>query len=172
MWRVYCEVVDQLYKECNKDWVNCLEIYVDLYGLYFEEVVEYLEKVFMENIFEVRLIYVIMGIGYYSKNGKDKVGKVVWSFLNEWWYVYWEFFVLGDCNSMGGILGIDVWSWDWSFFKDGVMYVKKDGGGGEGGEKEDVDIFLQGVEIGEGKVKFFVRDMLVVKELFKGLVRR
>ncbi|VBB72506.1 Putative protein of unknown function [Podospora comata] len=172
MRRAHREAADQLYKERNKDRANCPEIYVDLHGLHPEEAVEYLEKVLMENISEVRPIYAITGTGHHSKNGKDKVGKAVRSFLNEWRYAYREFSVPGDRNSTGGILGIDARSWDRSLSKDGATHAKKDGGGSEGGEKENVDILSQGVEIGEGKVKLLVRDTSVAKEPPKGPARR
>ena len=57
-------------------------------------------------------IYAITGTGHHSKNGKDKVGKAIRSFLNEWRYVFREFSVPGDRNNVGGILGIDPSSFD------------------------------------------------------------
>lgn len=119
--------------------MNNVEVYVDLYGLYFEEVVEYFEKVLFENSKEMWFVYVIIGIGYYSKNGKDKVGKVICNFFNEWWYVYCEFLVFGDCNNMGGILGIDVCSWDKLLVRLEVVVFMED----DVDSKEDggVDIF-------------------------------
>lgn len=57
-------------------------------------------------------VYAITGTGHHSKNGKDKVGKAIRGFLNEWRYVFCEFSVPGDRNNVGGILGIDPSSFD------------------------------------------------------------
>ncbi|KAK4152416.1 hypothetical protein C8A00DRAFT_34883 [Chaetomidium leptoderma] len=162
MRKAHREAAQQLYEERNKDRANCPEIYVDLHGLHPEEAVEYLEGILMENATESRPIYSITGTGHHSKNGKDKVGKAVRSFLNEWRYAYREFSVPGDRNSTGGILGIDARSWDRSLSQDGKTLTRKEG------DKEEVDILSQGVEIGEGKVKLLVRDTSVSKEPPKG----
>lgn len=162
MRKAHREAAQQLYKERNKDSASCPEIYVDLHGLHPEEAVEYLEGILMENISESRPIYAITGTGHHSKNGKDKVGKAVRSFLNEWRYAYREFSVPGDRNSTGGILGIDARSWDRSLSRDGTTLTKKEE------DKEEVDILSQGVEIGEGKVKLLVRDTSVSKEPPRG----
>ncbi|KAG7292548.1 hypothetical protein NEMBOFW57_002583 [Staphylotrichum longicolle] len=162
MRRAHREAAQQLYDERNKDRTSCPEIYVDLHGLHPEEAVEYLEGVLMENVSESRPIYAITGTGHHSKNGKDKVGKAVRGFLNEWRYAYREFSVPGDRNSTGGILGIDARSWDRSLSQDGKTLTRKED------DKEEVDILSQGVEIGEGKVKLLVRDTSVPKEPPKG----
>lgn len=127
------------------------EIYVDLHGLHPEEAVEYLEKILMDNSKESRPVYAITGTGNHSKNGKDKVGRAIRSFLNEWRYAYREFSVPGDRNSMGGILGIDARSWDKSLAREAAAAEAAE-------EKEEVDILSQGVEIGDGKVRLLVRD--------------
>lgn len=57
-------------------------------------------------------MYAITGTGHHSKNGKDKVGKAIRGFLNEWRYAFREFSVPGDRNNVGGILGIDPSSYD------------------------------------------------------------
>lgn len=160
MRKAHREAAQQLYEERNKDRANCPEIYVDLHGLHPEEAVEYLEGILMENATESRPIYAITGTGHHSKNGKDKVGKAVRGFLNEWRYAYREFSVPGDRNSTGGILGVDARSWDRSLSQDGKTLSRTRGGAGSEGEKEkeEVDILSQGVEIGEGKVKLLVRD--------------
>lgn len=163
MRKAHREAANQLYEERNKDRANSLEVYVDLHGLHPDEAVEYLEGILMENSTEGRPIYAITGTGHHSKNGKDKVGKALRGFLNEWRYAYREFSVPGDRNSMGGILGIDARSWDKSLSKDGVSLSRKDDEG-----KEEVDILAQGVEIGEGKVRLLVRDTSVLKEPPKG----
>ncbi|KAK4145491.1 uncharacterized protein C8A04DRAFT_35760 [Dichotomopilus funicola] len=157
MRKAHREAAQQLYEERNKDRANCPEIYVDLHGLHPEEAVEYLEGILMENAMESRPIYAITGTGHHSKNGKDKVGKAVRGFLNEWRYAYREFSVPGDRNSTGGILGVDARSWDRSLSQDGKTLSRTRGSEGEK-EKEEVDILSQGVEIGEGKVKLLVRD--------------
>ncbi|EAQ92730.1 hypothetical protein CHGG_00965 [Chaetomium globosum CBS 148.51] len=162
MRKAHREAAQQLYEERNKARGDCPEIYVDLHGLHPEEAVEYLEGILTENASESRPIYAITGTGHHSKNGKDKVGKAVRGFLNEWRYAYREFSVPGDRNSTGGILGIDARSWDRTLSQDGKALMKKDEA------KEEVDILSQGVEIGEGKVKLLVRDTSATKEPPKG----
>ncbi|KAL2694123.1 hypothetical protein Neosp_000693 [[Neocosmospora] mangrovei] len=149
MRKAHREAARELYEERNKGNTSGLELYVDLHGLHPEEAVEYLEKVLMENGRESRPIYAITGSGHHSKNGKDKVGRAIRNFLNEWRYAYREFSVPGDRNNMGGILGIDARSWDKSLSKDGD---------GSDDKEEEVDILSQGVEIGDGKVRLLVRD--------------
>lgn len=152
MRKAHREAARELYEERNNSSNSTpFEIYIDLHGLHPEEAVEYLERVLLENSKETRPIYAITGTGHHSKNGKDKVGKALRNFLNEWRYAYREFSVPGDRNNMGGILGIDARSWDKTLVRDGIR--------GKEVEKEDeVDILDQGVEIGEGKVKLLVRD--------------
>lgn len=162
MRKAHREAAALLYEERNKNNGSYPEIYVDLHGLHPEEAVEYLAGILTENTNESRPVYAITGTGHHSKNGKDKVGKSLRTFLNEWHYAYREFSVPGDRNSMGGILGIDAKSWDKSLSQDGVSLVKKDE------LKGDVDILSQGVEIGEGKVKLLVRDPMATKEIPKG----
>lgn len=157
MRKYHREAADKLYEERNKSNSSSNEIYVDLHGLHTEEAVEYLERVLLENERETLPIYAITGTGHHSKNGKDKVGKAVRNFLNEWRYAFREFSVPGDRNNMGGILGIDARSYDKSLTKE-----KKQEG------KEEVDILSQGVEIGDGKVKLLVRDTTIGKEPPKG----
>lgn len=147
MRKAHREAAKELYEERNKTMSNSAEIYVDLHGLHPEEAVEYLEKVLMENSKELRPIYAITGTGHHSKNGKDKVGRAIRNFLNEWRYAYREFSVPGDRNSMGGILGIDARSWDRSLSRENVEQ-----------EEKQIDILSQGVEIGDGKVRLLVRD--------------
>lgn len=57
-------------------------------------------------------LYAICGTGHHSKNGKDKIGKAVRTFLNECRYAFREFSVPGDRNNLGGIIGIDPSSYD------------------------------------------------------------
>jgi DNA-nicking Smr family endonuclease len=157
MRKAHREAARELYEERNKALESGGELYVDLHGLHPEEAVEYLEKVLMENSRESKPIYAITGTGHHSKNGKDKVGKAIRNFLNEWRYAYREFSVPGDRNNMGGILGIDARSWDKSLTRDTASSSVVDD---DGDSKEDggVDILSQGVEIGDGKVRLLVRD--------------
>ncbi|OAA78223.1 CCCH zinc finger and SMR domain containing protein [Akanthomyces lecanii RCEF 1005] len=143
MRQAHREAARELYEERNKPISDMAEIYVDLHGLHPDEAVEYLEKILMDNGKESRPVYAITGTGNHSKNGKDKVGKSVRNFLNEWRYAYREFSVPGDRNNMGGILGIDARSWDKSLARQ---------------DDKSVDILSQGVEIGDGKVRLLVRD--------------
>lgn len=164
MRKAHREAARELYEERNRNSRTGGELYVDLHGLHPEEAVEYLEKVLMENDKEARPIYAITGSGHHSKNGKDKVGRAIRNFLNEWRYAYREFSVPGDRNNMGGILGIDGRSWDKSLARDGggaaVDEKGEDGEDEDEGEddEDDVDILSQGVEIGDGKVRLLVRD--------------
>lgn len=143
MRQAHREAARELYEERNKPVSDMAEIYVDLHGLHPDEAVEYLEKILLDNSKETRPVYAITGTGNHSKNGKDKVGKSIRNFLNEWRYAYREFSVPGDRNNMGGILGIDARSWDKSLARQ---------------EDKSVDILSQGVEIGDGKVRLLVRD--------------
>lgn len=72
----------------------------------------YLEGILLKHQSSSRPVYAITGTGHHSKNGKDKVGKAIRSFLNEWRYAFREFSVPGDRNNVGGILGIDPSSYD------------------------------------------------------------
>lgn len=150
MRKAHREAARELYEQRNKSMNNAAEIYVDLHGLHPEEAVEYLEKTLLDNSQASRPVYAITGTGHHSKNGKDKVGRAIRNFLNEWRYAFREFSVPGDRNSMGGILGIDARSWDKS--------LTREGGAGEEDDREEVDILSQGVEIGDGKVRLLVRD--------------
>ncbi|KAJ5032498.1 uncharacterized protein L3040_009100 [Drepanopeziza brunnea f. sp. 'multigermtubi'] len=150
MRKAHREAARELYEERNKGSSLSSELYVDLHGLHPEEAVEYLEKVLLENQKETRPVYAITGTGHHSKNGKDKVGKAIRNFLNEWRYAYREFSVPGDRNNVGGILGIDARS----FSKNGVAASVS----APEAEKEEVDILSQGHEIGQGKVRLLVRD--------------
>ncbi|KAI1096201.1 hypothetical protein F5B19DRAFT_224460 [Rostrohypoxylon terebratum] len=150
MRKAHREAARELYEERNKNNTSNSEIFVDLHGLHPDEAVEYLERVLLENSKESKPVYAITGTGHHSKNGKDKVGKAIRNFLNEWRYAYREFSVPGDRNNMGGILGIDARSWDKSLARDGSKEKEE--------SKDDVDILSQGVEIGDGKVRLLVRD--------------
>jgi len=151
MRKAHREAARELYEERNKNSSSNTELYVDLHGLHPEEAVEYLERVLLENGKETRPVYAITGTGHHSKNGKDKVGKAIRTFLNEWRYAYREFSVPGDRNNVGGILGIDARSWDKTLSREGVPV--------EG--KEEVDILSQGHVIGggAGKIQLLVRDV-------------
>lgn len=81
-------------------------------GLHPDESVSYLEGILLKHSTSSRPVYAITGTGHHSKNGKDKVGKAIRGFLNEWRYAFREFSVPGDRNNVGGILGIDPSSYD------------------------------------------------------------
>lgn len=155
MRKAHREAAKELYEQRNQAQANTGELYVDLHGLHPDEAVEYLEKVLLDNEKERKPLYAITGTGHHSKNGKDKVGKAIRNFLNEWRYAYREFSVPGDRNSMGGILGIDARSWDKTLVRRGSGSVEDDG---DSKEEGGVDILSQGVEIGDGKVRLLVRD--------------
>ncbi|KAG6002647.1 hypothetical protein E4U21_002907 [Claviceps maximensis] len=160
MRKAHREAARELYEQRNRSMNRSGEIYVDLHGLHPEEAVEYLEKMLMDNSKDSRPVYAITGTGHHSKNGKDKVGRAIRNFLNEWRYAFREFSVPGDRNSMGGILGIDARSWDKSLTRGAGtgagMYADYDDD--DNNKEGGVDILSQGVEIGDGKVRLLVRD--------------
>ena len=89
-------------------------------------------------------MYAIIGSGHHAKGGKDKIGKAVRAFLDEWKYVYREFSISGATEphsngkgGYGGILGIDPTSYDKS------LVGPEDGGSAVG----------LGVSAGTGNVK-------------------
>ncbi|KAH0009429.1 hypothetical protein KCU78_g10734, partial [Aureobasidium melanogenum] len=111
MKEAHREAARCLYEERNKG--NGIgELYVDLHGLHPEEAVQYLTSCLIDHSSSSKPVYAICGTGHHSKNGKDKVGKAVRQFLNEWRYAFREFSVPGDRNNVGGILGIDPSSYD------------------------------------------------------------
>ncbi|KAF2723268.1 hypothetical protein K431DRAFT_337537 [Polychaeton citri CBS 116435] len=116
MREAHREAAKILYEERNKHQSEgkngTRELYVDLHGLHPEEAVSYLSDCLKEHKTTTRPMYAICGTGHHSKNGKDKVGKAVRAFLNEWRYAFREFSVPGDRNNVGGILGIDPSSFD------------------------------------------------------------
>lgn len=119
MRKCHREAARHLYEERHKHLeANGLndateELYVDLHGLHPEEAVEYLKKILIKHAKDRRVLYAITGTGHHSKNGKDKVGKAVKVFLNEWKYIFREFSVPGEKGGyVGGILGIDPGSYD------------------------------------------------------------
>ena len=144
MRKAHREAARLLYEERNKDASSGAEIYVDLHGLHPEEAVEYLERVLTEQQRSNRPVYAITGTGHHSKNGKDKVGKAVRNWLNEWKYAWKEFSVQGDNIGVGGILGIDPKSFDKSV-----------------GEEKDAEAAPTEEEVMGGKIK-------VVKEILAG----
>ncbi|CAD0091573.1 unnamed protein product [Aureobasidium mustum] len=111
MKEAHREAARCLYEERNKG--NGIgELFVDLHGLHPEEAVQYLTSCLLDHSSSNKPVYAICGTGHHSKNGKDKVGKAVRQFLNEWHYAFREFSVPGDRNNVGGILGIDPSSYD------------------------------------------------------------
>ena len=84
-----------------------------------EEATEYLERILLEQQSSTKPLYAIIGSGHHAKGGKDKIGKAVRAFLDEWKYVYREFSISGATDphnngkgGYGGILGIDPQSYD------------------------------------------------------------
>ncbi|KAI9932848.1 hypothetical protein MW887_009100 [Aspergillus wentii] len=120
MRKCHREAARQLYEERNQHLLTSglddtsEELYVDLHGLHPEEAIEYLEKILLKHAREGRrVLYAITGTGHHSKNGKDKIGKAVKAWLNEWKYLFREFSVPGERGGyVGGILGIDPTSYD------------------------------------------------------------
>lgn len=110
MRKAHREAARILYEDRNKDSLTSPEIYVDLHGLHPEEAIEYLEAALIDQQKSGRTVYAITGTGHHSKGGKDKVGKTIRGWLNEWKYAWREFSVPGD--NVGGILGIDPRSYD------------------------------------------------------------
>lgn len=150
MRKSHREAAHQLYEERNKHLLNTglddlsEELYVDLHGLHPEEAIEYLETILLKHAGgDRRTVYAITGTGHHSKNGKDKIGKSVKSWLNEWRYLFREFSVPGERGGyVGGILGIDPTSYDKSLAREVDHNNNKeegegdyDGGGGGRGEQ-------------------------------------
>ena len=129
MRKAHREAARLLYEERNKDSSSAREVYVDLHGLHPEEAVEYLEHALAEHEKSGKVVYAITGTGHHSKNGKDKVGKAIRTFLSEWKYAFREFSVPGD--NLGGILGVDASSYD-----KGVISEKQ--GADRGAADQDV----------------------------------
>ena len=116
MRKAHREAAKYLYEERNKHLTDGTageeadeELYIDLHGLHPEEAVEYLESVLIPQAEAGRrVLYAITGTGHHSKNGKDKVGKAVRAWLNDWQYIFREFSVPGERGGyVGGVLGID-----------------------------------------------------------------
>ena len=132
------EAARALYAERNAAPMLGREVYVDLHGLHAEEAVAYFSSCLAEQqkAGASRAVYAIVGTGHHSKNGKNKVGRAVRAWLNEWKYAFREFSAPGDRGGVGGILGVDVGSFD------------KTRGGVVGGEERDGD---SGVGFGVGE---------------------
>jgi len=110
MRKAHREAAHILYEDRNRESSTSPEIYVDLHGLHPEEAIEYLEAALIDQQKSGRTVYAITGTGHHSKGGKDKVGKTIRGWLNEWKYAWREFSVPGD--NVGGILGIDPKNFD------------------------------------------------------------
>ena len=115
MRKAHREAARALYDERNPHLTStddADELYVDLHGLHPEEAIEYLENILLVQYERGRrIVYAITGTGHHSKNGKDKVGKGVRNWLNEWGYTFREFSVPGERGGyIGGVLGIDITS--------------------------------------------------------------
>lgn len=150
MRKAHREAAHILYEQRNKDNTTSTEIYVDLHGLHPEEAVEYLESVLVEQQTSNRTVYAITGTGHHSKNGKDKMGKAIRTFLSDWKYAFREFSVAGsgEAANVGGILGVDPKSFDRS-----LEGGSGGGGGGEGGGDRDSNSKGESTVGGGGKIK-------------------
>jgi hypothetical protein len=109
-------------------------------GLHPDEAVQYLENILLKHSSSSRPVYAITGTGHHSKNGKDKVGKAIRGFLNEWRYAFREFSVPGDRNNVGGILGIDPSSYDKSVAERAKEGGESGSAGEEGSIKKDTKV--------------------------------
>ncbi|KAF2164066.1 hypothetical protein M409DRAFT_25414 [Zasmidium cellare ATCC 36951] len=160
------EAARALYDERNKSLSSgsgSKELYVDLHGLHPEEAVQYLSDCLKEQKSSSRPVYAICGTGHHSKNGKDKVGKAIRQFLNEWRYAFREFSVPGDRNNVGGILGIDPTSFE--------REAGKRGGVGVGDSDSGVGLDEQGRNVKEDtKVQVVREDPRKVGASSKGKV--
>lgn len=134
------------------DSVICLINRLICQGLHPEEAVSYLTECLLEHSNSSRPIYAICGTGHHSKNGKDKVGKAVRVFLNDWSYVFREFSVPGDRGNIGGILGIDPSSYDRDLVK---KTISEDSGVGLAslGVAEDTKIRIMSEEDARAQCK-------------------
>ncbi|KAF8469519.1 hypothetical protein BDZ91DRAFT_720393 [Kalaharituber pfeilii] len=119
MRKAHRAAAQAIYEERNKHANASTEIFVDLHGLHPEEATEYLERILLEQQNSTKPLYAIIGSGHHAKGGKDKIGKAVRGFLDEWKYVYREFSISGAAEphnngkgGYGGILGIDPRSYD------------------------------------------------------------
>ncbi|KAL1311678.1 hypothetical protein AAFC00_001782 [Neodothiora populina] len=143
MKEAHREAARCLYEERNKSNGLAKELFVDLHGLHPEEAVSYLTACLLDHATSSRPVYAICGTGHHSKNGKDKVGKAVRAYLNEWRYAFREFSVPGDRNNIGGILGVDPSSYDRDLARkagaDGIA-SSADSGVGFAGAGEDSKI--------------------------------
>ncbi|BDD61197.1 hypothetical protein MAP00_006267 [Monascus purpureus] len=159
MRKCHREAARQLYEERNKHLTNSglddlsEELYVDLHGLHPEEAIEYLEKILLKHAREGRrVVYTITGTGHHSKNGKDKIGKAVKAWLNEWRYLFREFSVPGERGGyVGGILGIDPTSYDKTLAKD----LEANGDGNDGADTGNSQSVLS-----VGKIQLLKREDL------------
>ncbi|KAI5798797.1 hypothetical protein EDC01DRAFT_613695 [Geopyxis carbonaria] len=112
MVKSHKEAAKAIYEERNKQAANGAELFIDLHGLLPDEAVKYLEDILLTHQSSSRPVYAIVGTGHHSKGGKDKLSRVVRTFLDEWKYAYREFSATADRNSYGGIIAIDPSSHD------------------------------------------------------------
>lgn len=155
MRKAHREAAHILYEQRNKDNTTSTEIYVDLHGLHPEEAVDYLESVLVEQQSSNRTVYAITGTGHHSKNGKDKMGKAIRTFLSDWKYAFREFSVAGggEAANVGGILGVDPKSFDRSLEGGGNRCGSVGGGGEEGGGDGNSNSKGEAAVGGGGKIK-------------------
>lgn len=161
MRKAHREAAKALYDERNKHLSTTLatddeELYIDLHGLHPEEAIEYLENILLTHSKKGRrIIYAITGTGHHSKNGKDKVGKGVRNWLNEWGYTFREFSVPGERGGyIGGVLGIDITS----HTRQPLSLDAADGSSSGKGEGEETSPTPTPVVTAAGKIQVLKRE--------------
>lgn len=156
MKEAHREAARCLYEERNKNSGSGKELFVDLHGecagiltlldrlltyhvqgLHPEEAVSYLTACLLDNSKSSRPIYAITGSGHHSKNGKDKIGKAVRTYLEGARFAFREFSIPG--STFGGILGIDPSSFDRDTVK-GIASSADSGVGFAGSSAEDTKV--------------------------------
>jgi hypothetical protein len=154
MRKAHREAAKALYEERNRHLTSGPldedeELYIDLHGLHPEEAIEYLEEILLSHARKGRrIVYAITGTGHHSKNGKDKVGKGVRTWLNEWGYTFREFSVPGERGGyIGGVLGIDITS-----------HRRQPVSADEKGDDEQVSPTPVMATIGSGKIQVLKRE--------------
>ncbi|TGZ83643.1 hypothetical protein EX30DRAFT_338258 [Ascodesmis nigricans] len=142
MVKCHKEAAKVIYDERNQDDENGAEVFCDLHGLLPEEGVKYLEDILLNHQSSSKPVYAIVGTTHHSKGAKEKLGRAVKAFLDDWRYAYREFSPNGDRNGYGGVLGIDPSSYDKSLAKAGNDVGDKETTGAMAGEKTPVSTTL------------------------------
>ena len=151
MRQAHREAARQLYDERNpsRPASSSGEYFIDLHGLHPGEAVEQVERVLGDDRSRSLkgpssppsgrskpYIYIIVGTGHHSRNGRDKIGKAVRTYLQETGYAYREFSLPGESNG-GGILGVDLRTYDSEKVRDQTATIMKDLRNGGGVAREE-----------------------------------